>query len=240
MLCSDVEDELSALSAIYDTSLAVSNAVSTEAAHVAVPGGELRLPLQVTYQEEAVIARFSLPIDYPASSPELSLQMRNRDDRLSGRVLTAVKEMLGSEIGNVALFSAIELVRTMVAGEDGDDTLLAEAAASAEAEAGGAEATGGYAEEYSDASTGAAETAGTALQGDDGPSCPSLPPSVFRPPTEAAAGNYDGPSPDVEVFRGETTNDRGSSFLGHFARVTCMQDVISFREIVLSDKKVTY
>lgn len=40
------------------------------------------------------------------------------------------------------------------------------------------------------------------------------------------------------IFHGDPILEKGSTFVGHCARVSSMQDVLSFREVLLSEKKV--
>lgn len=63
-----------------------------------------------------------------------------------------------------------------------------------------------------------------------------IPAAAIDEPFESSNKEY---MPSIEICHGEPISERGSTFIGHFARVGCMQEVLEFRRTLLSDRKVS-
>ena len=186
MLPVEVEDELSALEAIYGPCISVT----TDS-----------LPLVVNYSEGGVTARFTLPVGYPEQqSPQMSLHLRDRNDPLSRLIANSIDELLQSEHGRVCLFPVIEMLRLMIEEGCGQTAVKEEESCQCNA--------------ITDADRYLNKDIGLEL---------------------AESVNIDMP---ISVHHGAPLVDRGSTFIGHVARVSSMQEVLLFRQSVLSDRKV--
>ena len=208
-MCTRLDDEIAALHAIY------ADQFEELSADVIEPHPQRRV---IKYKDDLCTLKLSIPLLYPSCEDSnsvslVTLTFQGKTCKISSDskldVQRNIEAIIDANAGNETLFDVIEFVR-------GRTYLDESVGMSTEDDCGGAGVSDEGTKTNGDEQQEEQEQVATAIETNKTTSC---------------SGD------DIEIIHGEVTTERKSQFLSHLAFVTSMEEVDSFRAVIVSDKR---